>query len=76
MVLTIKGFLFKGFFINSSDLLKTITMKFGISTKFKMESSFCVYNVTPSSFAYRFDYISDFKLAAKTKITKNWKDYV
>ena len=41
-----------------------------------MESAFCMYNVTPSNFAYCFDYISDFKLAAKAKIKKNWKDYV
>ena len=51
-------------------------MKFGISTKYKMESAFCMYNVTPSNFANCFDYISDFKLAAKAKINKNWKDYV
>ena len=48
-------------------------MKFGISTKFKMESAFCMYNVTPSNFAYCFDYISDFKLAAKKKQKKTGK---
>ena len=69
MVLTV--FLYKDFFINSNDLLKSIALKFGISIKCKMESAFCMYNVKPSNFVYSFVYISDFKLAAKTKIKKN-----
>ena len=41
-----------------------------------MESAFCMYNVIPSNFVYKFVNISDFKLAAKTKIKKNWKVYI
>ena len=41
-----------------------------------MESAFCMYNVIPSNFVYKFVYISDLKLAAKTKIKKNWKVYI
>ena len=41
-----------------------------------MESAFCMYDVKPSNFVYSFVYISDFKLAAKRKIKKNWKGYV
>ena len=51
-------------------------MKFGISTKLKMESDFCINDVKHSNFVYSFVYISDFKLAAKTKIKKKLKGYV
>ena len=64
------GFFCKEFFITSSNLLKSITLKFGIYAKFKMESAFCMYNVKHSDFVCSFADISDFKLAPKTKIKK------
>ena len=63
-------------FINSSDLLKCITLNFGISRRFKMESALGMYNIKPPYFLYSLVYISDLKLAAKTKIKKNWKVYI
>ena len=42
---------YKGPLINITNLLKTKTLKFGISIKLKMKSAFCIHNIKASDFA-------------------------